>query len=88
MEMKGKIIAALPMRSGRSAKGDWKSQQYVLETDDKYPMHLLFDVFGESKINEFNIREGETLTVCFDPDAHQRDGRWFATNRAWNVKRD
>ena len=77
MEMTGKIIAALPMRSGRSAKGDWKSQQYVLETGDKYPMHLLFD-----------IREGETLTVCFDPDAHQKDGRWFATNRAWNVKRD
>ena len=67
MGMKGKIIAALPMRSGRSAKGDWKSQQYVFETDDKYPMHLLFDVFGKSKMNEFNIREGETLTVCFDP---------------------
>ena len=65
MELKGKIIAVLPMKSGTSAKGDWKSQQYVLETDDKYPKRLLFDVLGEDKINEFGISMGDVLTVSF-----------------------
>ena len=40
MELKGKIIAVLPIKSGKSAKGDWQSQQYVLETDEKYPRKL------------------------------------------------
>ena len=87
MEMQGRIIAVLPLKSGRSAKGEWKSQQYVLETDEKYPKRLLFDLFGENKINEFDIQQGDLVTVSYDPDAHQKDGRWFGSNRAWNVKK-
>lgn len=88
MELQGKIIAVLPMRSGKTAKGEWKSQQYVLETDEKYPKRLLFDIFGENKINEFAIQEGDVVTVCFDPHAEERNGRWFGNNRAWDVKRE
>lgn len=88
MELQGKIIAVLPMRSGKTAKGEWKSQQYVLETDEKYPKRLLFDIFGENKINEFAIQEGDMVTVSFDPHAEERNGRWFGNNRAWDVKRE
>ena len=87
MEIQGRIIAVLPMKSGRTAKGEWKVQQYVLETDDKYPKRLLFDLFGENKISEFDIQKGDFVTVSFDPDAHQKDGRWFGSNRAWDVKK-
>ena len=88
MEIQGKIIAVLPMKSGRSAKGEWKSQQYVLETDDRYPKRLLFDLFCENKIREFDIQMGDMVTVSFDTDAHQKDGRWFGSNRAWDVRKD
>lgn len=88
MDLKGKIIAVLPLKSGTSAKGDWKSQQYVLETDEKFPKRLLFDVFGENKINEFGISKDEVVTVSFDPHAEEKDGRWYGSNRAWNVSRD
>lgn len=87
MEIQGRIIAVLPMKSGRTAKGEWKSQQYVLETDDKYPKRLLFDLFGENKIREFDIQQGDFVTVSFDPGAHQKDGRWFGNNRAWDVRK-
>ncbi len=87
MEIQGTIIAVLPMKSGRTAKGEWKVQQYVLETDDKYPKRLLFDLFGENKISEFDIQKGDFVTVSFDPDAHQKDGRWFGSNRAWDVRK-
>ena len=66
MEIQGRIIAVLPMKSGRTAKGEWKVQQYVLETDDKYPKRLLFDLFGENKINptgrlrDSQLRPGRT----------------------------
>ena len=87
MEIQGRIIAVLPMKSGRTAKGEWKSQQYVLETDEKYPKRLLFDLFGENKIREFDIQQGDFVTVSFDTDAHQKDGRWFGNNRAWDVRK-
>ena len=88
MELKGKIIAVLPMKSGKSAKGDWKSQQYVLETDEKYPKRLLFDVFGENKINEFNIQKDVVVNVSFETRAEEHEGHWYGSNRAWNVTRD
>lgn len=88
MELKGKIIAVLPLRSGKTAKGEWKSQQYVLETDEKYPKRMLFEVFGEAKINEFGISKDEVLTVSFETRAEEKDGHWYGSNRAWGVKRD
>ena len=87
MEIQGKIIAVLPLKTGKSAKGVWKSQQYVLETEEKYPKRLLFELFGENKINEFAVKENDVVTVSYDPHADQRDGRWFGSNRAWNVQK-
>ena len=87
MEIQGKIIAVLPVRSGKTAKGSWMSQQYVLETDDRYPKRLLFELFGEKTISEYAIKEGEIVTVTYDPHADERNGRWYGSNRAWDVKR-
>jgi hypothetical protein len=36
MEINGKIIELLPEQSGESANGEWRKQQYILETDRKY----------------------------------------------------
>lgn len=87
MEIFGKIICALPIRSGVSAKSGkpWQSTSYVLETQDQYPKRMVFDVFGQDNIAKFNIQVGESLTVSFDIDAHEYQGRWFNAVRAWSV---
>ena len=41
MELQGKIILALPERSGVSARGEWKSQDFVVETHEAYPSSFL-----------------------------------------------
>lgn len=87
MEFTGKVIAVLPEKSGTTQRGEWKSQQYVLETEEQYPKRLLFDVFGDDKIKQFAIQEGEKLTVSFDTSANEHDGKWYGSNRAWNVVR-
>jgi hypothetical protein len=33
MEINGKIIELLPEKSGESAKGPWRKQEYILETE-------------------------------------------------------
>lgn len=33
MEIKGKIIEVLLEKSGQSENGEWRKQEYVLETD-------------------------------------------------------
>ena len=70
-------------RTGNS----WKSQEFVIETHEQYPKKCVFTVFGEDKLSQMNIQQGDELTVSFDIDAHEYNGRWFNDIRAWKVER-
>ena len=87
MQITGKIIFALPERGGvsKSTGTEWKSQEFVIETHDQYPRKCVFTVFGSDRLNAMNIQVGEELTVSFDIDAHEWQGRWFNDIRAWRV---
>lgn len=86
MEIQGKIIAVLPEKSGVSARGEWKAQDYVVETHDAYPKKMVFGVFGADRISRFNIQVGQEVTVAFDIDAHEYQGRWYNSIRAFDVR--
>lgn len=86
MEITGKIIDVLPERSGTSARGEWKVQSFVVETQEQYSRKMVFDVFGAERLQRFNITGGEMVTVFFDIDAHEYQGRWFNNIRAYDVR--
>lgn len=86
MELQGKIIAAMPERSGVSARGEWKSQDFVIETHDQYPRKMVFTVFGADRLQRFGIQVGQEVLVAFDIDAHEWNGRWFNDIRAFDVR--
>lgn len=89
MDLTGKIIAVLPASSGVSQRtgNAWMSQDYVIEVPGQFPRKCVFRVFGEDRIKQFNIQLGEDLTVSFDIDAHEFNGRWFNDVRAYSVVR-
>lgn len=89
MEITGRVIKLLPVASGTSARtgNPWMNQEFVLETHDQYPKKMVIRIFGEDKIKSMNIKEGEEVTVSFDIDAHEYNGRWYNTLSAWNVTR-
>ena len=87
MELQGRVIVVMEPREGTSARGPWKSQQYVIETHDQYPKKMVFDIFGADRIDQFAIKAGEEIIVSFDVDAHEYNGRWFNNIRAWNIQR-
>lgn len=90
MEITGKIIVACEPRGGVSQRtgNSWKSQEFVLETMEQYPRKCMFRVFGEDKLREMNIQVGEVLTVSFDVDAREYNGRWYNDISAWRVTRN
>lgn len=90
MELTGTIIAVLPAVSGVSQRtgNPWMSQDYVIEVPGQYPRRCSFKIFGEDRIKQFAIQQGEqNVTVQFDIDAHEYNGRWFNEVRAYNVIR-
>ena len=89
MELTGKVIAVLPANSGVSQRtgNAWMSQEYVIEVPGQYSRKCMFRIFGEDRIKQFNIQMNEEITVSFDIDAHEYNGRWFNEIRAYNVQR-
>ena len=87
MEITGKIIELLTEKSGQSANGQWRKQEYVLQTEAEYPKKVCFMVWGD-KIDQFNIKQGESLTVAVDLESREYNGRWYTDVKAWKVSRD
>ncbi|MCR4773816.1 MAG: DUF3127 domain-containing protein [Prevotella sp.] len=86
MDLQGKVIAAMEPRSGVSARGEWKSQDFVIETHEAYPHKMVFSVFGAERLDRFKIEVGQEVNVSFDIDAHEYNGRWFNNIRAYDVR--
>ena len=51
MEINGKIIELLTEKSGESANGPWRKQEYILETDGQYPKKVCFMAWGDKLTN-------------------------------------
>ena len=87
VEIKGKIIEILPEKSGQSANGEWRKQEYILETDTSYPKKICFMAWGD-KIGEFNLQQGENVEVAVDLESREYNGRWYTDVKAWKVSKD
>ena len=84
MELIGKAIAALPVKSGVSQRTgeQWQSREYVIETQEQYPKFVCFEVFGADKIKEFNIHKNDIIKVYFNVESREYKGNWYTHRRA------
>jgi len=84
MELSGKITQVLPEKTGQSARGGWRKQEYIIETPGQYPKSVCFVVWGD-KIDEFGIQPGQELQVSIDLESREYNGRWYTDVKAWKV---
>ena len=86
MEIVGKIIQVLPLQEGVGRNGNpWKVQPYVLETLDQYPRKVHFEVFGEDRIRMNPCAIDQLVTVSFDIESREFNGRWYTSIRAYRI---
>jgi len=87
MEIVGKIIQVLPLQEGMGKNGNpWKVQGYVLETQEQYPRKVQFEIFGEDRIHNNPCNVDDVVTVSFDIESREFNGRWYTSIRAWKVQ--
>ena len=88
MEISGKIIQVLPEQGGvsKTSGKEWKLQAYVLETQEQYPRKVYFEVFGEDRIKANPCQLDDIVTVSFDIESREFNGRWYTSIRAWKIQ--
>ena len=84
MEIRGKIIAVLPVKDGigKTTGNEWKSREFVLETEESKPQSVCLQLMN-ANIERYAVEVG--MTVRFDISARQWENRWFNTLTAWEV---
>ena len=89
IEVIGKIIKVGDVRSGVSKRSgnEWKSQEYVIEEQGSngFPRMCNFTVFGADRIEQFQIKVGDTVHVWLDINARPWQDRYFNDIRAYRV---
>lgn len=86
MELRGKIIALLPLQTGQGRNGEWKKQDYVLETLDQYPKKVCFNMWGD-KIDQYPVAIGDEVVISFDVESREYNGRWYTDVKAWKIEK-
>ena len=87
LKLTGKIVKILPPKTGVSAKGTWISQDYLLDVQDKFSRKVLFNVFGQEKIDKFAISLGEIVEVSFNIETKEFNNKYYTSVSAWFVKK-
>jgi hypothetical protein len=86
MELNGKIIQKLTLQTGTGKNGGWKKQEYIIESKGQVARKVCFSLWGD-KIDQFNLSEGDEVTVAFDLESREYNGRWYTDVKAWKISR-
>jgi hypothetical protein len=87
MELSGKVFKVMPVESGEGKNGVWKKQAVVIETaHEKYPKKVAVQFWGDL-VNHENFVEGNDISVEFDVESREYNGKWYTDVKAWRVNR-
>lgn len=89
IEISGRVVNVLAPVTGqsKSGNGEWKKQEFVIETQSQYPKKVLFSLWGDKTEQINGLQAGDDVKVSFDPESREYNGRWYTDLRAWRVER-
>ena len=85
MEITGKLLQLLPLQTGQGKNGTWKKQEFIIETGDTYPKKVCLAIWGD-KIDISKVTPGTTVTLQFDAESREYNGRWYTDLRVYGLK--
>lgn len=86
MELKAKLVQLLPLQTGSGKNGEWKKQDIIVETlGSQYPKKICISIWGD-KADTNILQIGNELSISFDVESREYNGRWYTDVKAWKVE--
>lgn len=78
----------MPVQSGKSARGDWQKQEFVLDfPDGNFTSSACFSLWGADRVKDLDaFQVGDQIHVWFHINGREYNGRWYTDLRAWRVQ--
>ena len=86
--VKGKVIQILAEQKGTSARGEWKKQDFIIEsTEDQFPKKICFTLFNDKSSSLNGLTPGTNVEVFFNIESREYNEKWFHNINAFRVER-
>jgi hypothetical protein len=85
MQLIAKLIQLLPLQTGSGKNGEWRKQDIIVETGDKFPKKVCVSIWGD-KIDEKKLKPGNMLKIDFDVESREYNSRWYTDVKAWKIE--
>lgn len=88
MELTGRVIVSNMISGVSKATGrEWRVKNFVIsyQDSDKGNCNLAFEMFGDSMIANNPFEQGDLVTVAFNLESNEWNGRWYTKCNAYSV---
>ena len=83
MEITGRVVRLGGLTEGTSAKGPWRKQDLIIETDEQYPKTVCLTCWT-NQINEIqSMTPGQLIKAQIDISSREFNGKWYTDVRVW-----
>ena len=83
MEITGKVVRLGGLTEGTSARGPWRKQDLIIETDEQYPKTVCLTCWT-NQIDEIQkMVTGQLIKAQIDISSREFNGKWYTDVRVW-----
>ncbi|MFW6348391.1 MAG: DUF3127 domain-containing protein [Cyclonatronaceae bacterium] len=86
LEISGTLHQILPKQTGESKRGPWEKQDFVIETQDKFPKKVCCTLWGDKTNMLQNLSTGTPLNVSINIESREYRGKWYTDVKAWKLE--
>ncbi len=84
--IEGKIVQVLDPQSGTSTRGEWKKQDFILETTEQYPKKVCISCWNDKADELNNYKPNDMLKVAVNIESREYNSRWYTDIKAWKIE--
>ena len=83
MEIIGKVVRLGTLTEGQSARGPWRKQELIIETEEQYPRTVCL-ICWTNQIEEIQkFAPGQTIKAQIEISSREYNGKWYTDVRVW-----
>ena len=83
MEIIGKVVRLGNLTEGTSARGPWRKQDLIIETEEQYPRTVCLTCWT-NQIDEIQkFAPGQTIKAQIEISSREFNGKWYTDVRVW-----
>lgn len=82
-EITGKLLKKFDTQQ---VSATFSKREFVIETDGQYPQQIKFELTNDKTVLIDHLEENTAITVFFNIDGREWNGKYFVNLKAWKIK--